>query len=216
MKTLKYISLFLLLQSCASAYHPVYPKNVKHSMHESKDNIDLSYKYGVLGENGNGKYVRRASRKGYQIVAYKVTNNTEDTLIMGKDIVFMNGDKRIMISNDLYASKAVKQYVIGFLPYAAGSYFWVYLGGSSYPTTETKYKVKENYYTTKFPLGLVISLPVMIGNMVVANFSNKAFYDNMKYNDMSGKPIPPKGNIYGLVSFKSKEQFPLTLVKIKQ
>jgi hypothetical protein len=200
MKKLLPLILLALLQSCASAYHPVYPKNVKHSMHESKDKIDFSYKYNVLGENGNGKYVRRAKRNGFQIVAYKLTNNTNDTLILGKDLVFVDdSNKRILLSNELYTAEPVKQYGIGYLPYMAGSWIFLFTG------------IKTNYYgevtySKKIPIGAIIGLPITIGNMIVAKFNNTAFKDNIRLNDMNGKAIPPQKSIDGFLVFKSNEQ----------
>jgi hypothetical protein len=201
MKKLLPLIILAFLQSCASAYHPVYPKNVKYSMHESKDKIDFSYKYNVLGENGNGKYVRRAKRNGFQIVAYKLTNNTNDTLVLGKDLVFVDdSNKRILVSNELYTAEPVKQYGIGFLPYMAGSWIFLFTG------IKTNYYGEVTSYKYKIPIGVIIGLPITLGNMIVANFNNTAFKDNMRLNDMNGKAILPQKSIEGILVFKSQEQ----------
>lgn len=201
MKKLLPFIFLALLQSCASTYHPIKPAKVKHSMYESQDKVDLAYKYDVMGEYGNGKYVRRAKRKGFQIVAYKLSNNSNDTLVLGKDVVFVSdSNKRILVSNELYASNPVKQYGIGFLPYMSGSWLFLFTGiekNNSGQITSYKYKI---------PIGVIIGLPITLGNMIVANFNNTAFKDNMRLNDMNGKAIPPKSSIDGILVFKSEEQ----------
>lgn len=210
MKIVYYIVIFLFLQSCASAYHPIVPKKVKHNMHDTKDNLSLSYKYDVIGENGNTKYIKRAKRKGYQIVAYKVTNNTKDTLVMGKDVIFQSNNQQILLSNELVSTKSVKQHGIGYLLYMSMS--WIFLYTNAQKDINTGNIVS---YDKAVPIGFLVGLPITIGNIVAANFANRSFYDNLKYYDMNGKTLLPHESIDGLLVFKNKEQVLLQIGNTK-
>jgi hypothetical protein len=203
------ILILALLQSCASAYQPVYPKNIKHTMHETVGDIALSYKYDAIATNGNRKYANRTKNQGFQVVAYTITNNSSDSLVIGKDLVFMAQNEKILVSDALYTAKPVKQYAGGYLPYLAASYFFLYTG-----VVKNSQTGAVTSYDKKIPIGLIISLPITIGNMFVASFNNTAFYDNIRLNDMNGRMLLPKSNISGLLVFENETQVPLTISRI--
>jgi hypothetical protein len=209
MKNILPILILASLQSCASFYNPVYPKHVKHNMHESVGDISFSYKYDVMSINGNRKYVNRVKEQGYQVVAYKITNNSSDSLVIGKNLVFMSQNEKIMMSDALYTAKPVKQIAAGFLPYLAASFFFLYTGAVKSP-----YSGEIVSYDKKIPIGFIISLPITIGNMIVASNNNTEFYDNIRLNDMNGKMLLPKSSISGLLVFQNETQVPLTISKI--
>jgi hypothetical protein len=178
-------------------------------MHESVGDIALSYKYDAIATNGNRKYACRTKNAGFQVVSYKITNNSTDSLVIGKDLVFMAENEKILVSDALYTAKPVKQYPGGYLPYLAASYFFLYTGAVKDGKTGDIIS-----YEKKIPIGLILSLPITIGNMFVASFNNTAFYDNIRLNDMNGKLLLPKSSISGLLVFENETQVPLTISRI--
>ncbi len=76
----------VLLNSCATGYVTIDPKNQNYASSDEKDNIKIEYKYNVLKK----KYAKKEIKKNINVVAIKITNNSENDQIFGENMVVTN------------------------------------------------------------------------------------------------------------------------------
>ena len=81
--------------SCAASYKPIDPTRIGFTTRETKDGIEINYKYDILRLSSNRKYSKSEIRHKIRVVAIKITNHNDFTVNVSKDLVFYAGDTRI-------------------------------------------------------------------------------------------------------------------------
>ena len=107
-----YIPIFFalaLLSSCASSYNLIKPERVNYQTNLTEQDVDFSYKYGVLLERGNKKYAKKEAAKGIKVVAVKVTNNSDQSFVLGQDLKIHSNGNSVNILDPKTIQQNLKQ-----------------------------------------------------------------------------------------------------------
>ena len=191
MKKLKLLVLSvssLILFSCASGYQEVEPTTQNFSSSTENNGVLLHYKYNVLSKK---KYKKKAVKKGVNIAAVKLTNNSGKDLIFGKNIKLVNSNGMsltLLSQEDTY--DLIKQKP-GF------SLFYLLLSGITLTT-------EDGGSTNSYPVGLVAGTGLALGNFFGAKSANNKFDAELTDFDIIGKTIKNGETAYGLIGLKSR------------
>jgi hypothetical protein len=213
MKILKIIfltSCALLLNSCASGYKSIDPKNINYVSKNVNNDVTLEYKYDLLDH----KYAKKEKNNTIKLIAIKVTNNSDRDMVFGRDIT-------LNYENDAILYLMEKETIYRTLKQSPASYLWFLL-----LSPIQIYKTETNTYnnpgtTSSFPVGLIVGPGIAGGNMIVASSANKKFNTDLNDYNINGKTIKKGETVYGLVGIKSnnfdaikiKVQTPLAFLK---
>ena len=180
------LALFIL-SSCASSYEMINPSSLNYTSTDTKNDVTLEYKYDVLGT----KYAKKEIKKGINVVAVKITNNSDSDLVFGQDIklAYENGMEFPVVEND-EVFKSLKQFTAGYL-------FYLLLT----PMKLTVQKDGELPKTT--PIGYGVG-PGLAGiNMIRSSTANSQFETELLEFDINGATIKKGETKTGLVGIRS-------------
>ena len=195
-------SAAVLLSGCAGSYHAIQPERITSYQPASQVGapVDFSYRYSALLTNGaNKKYVKKERKRGYQIVAVQLKNNTGADLNFSRDLDLTFGDRPIQPVSSLQASNDLKQGVAIYLLYVllnfnVGSY-----------TTVNGQITQDN--RTFIPTGPFIAG----GNILGASGANKNMRNEFARYDLTNKVLRPGETVFGILSLRETNVAPLKL-----
>ncbi len=180
-KTITTVLFITLFFGCAGIYHPIQPNTLNYNNVEIREGVSYSYRFDVLPQKGNKKYVKKAAKYNIDIVAVKIINNTDRELDFNKDIQLYVGNKISYPLESTVVTSQIKQGVVGYLLY--GLLF---------------FQIHNNNSTTTLPVGLGIG----IGNMIAASSNNEKFKKEFSTYNLVNKTIAPGETVYGLVALR--------------
>ena len=195
------ISIGILFVGCASSYKSINPQNINYlSISEDKD-VKLEYKYEMLEK----KYKKKALAKGVRLLAIKITNNSNEDLVFGKDVKlnYDNGSEIYIMDNDMVFS-SVKQ--------SPASYLWYLLLTPLQLYTNTDQNGFATESTSSFPIGLILGPGLTAGNMVAASTANKKLETDLNTYNLNGLTIKSGQTASGLIGIRSNDY---NAIKIK-
>jgi hypothetical protein len=202
-KTLCLIGLTAALGGCASSYKPIIPENINYTAKTTSDDVLLEYKYDVLLERGNKKYAKREKKKLMQVAAVKITNNSNETLTLGENAVFMAGNNSFTPLEPTITHSQLKQGVPIYLLYL--------LFSNGKLVTEETYVNGTKTGESSFPIGLIVGPGLTLYNMLKAGNANQQFLAEMQRNHVPAKQVRPGETVYGLISIPNSSYNPLYL-----
>lgn len=182
----------LFLNSCASGYKKIQPKTINFASRSENNSVVLEYKYDLLDK----KYKKKELINGLKVIAVKVTNNSANDLVFGKDIrlTYENGNElNVLETNVVY--KTIKQ--------SPASYLWYLLLSPMQFQTMTTNSNGQQQTSSSTPIGLVIGPGLAGGNMIAASSANKNFQSDLTENDIIGKVIKKGETVYGIIGIRS-------------
>lgn len=186
----------IFLNSCASGYNKINPTALNYGSKSIENNVLLEYKYDLLEK----KYRKKETKNEIKLIAVKITNNTENDLVFGKDfkLSYDNGDQVSIIETERLF-KTIKQ--------SPASYLWYLLLSPLQFNSGTTTTTNGGYTTTEpantFPAGLILGPGLAAGNMIAASSANKNFKNELMEFDINGKTIKKGETAYGLVGSNS-------------
>jgi hypothetical protein len=191
--------LILTASGCASVYKPIDPPRMEYITEKSTSDIDFWYRYEALAYRGNNKYVKREKKYGYNVIAVKVVNKTNQPINFARDLELSTARGPIYPAENETTAKTIKQGVAIYLLYGLLTY------------SESKCTNGDCETTTIIPFGLGIAA----GNMIVASTANTSI--KKEFNDYSlyTKTIAPGETAYGIVCLRDIGYQPLSL-KLKK
>lgn len=189
----------LILGSCASSYHSIQPRNLYYAGTTNYDGVDFAYQYDVLSQAGNRKYAKKEEKKGMQVVAVKLTNNTGRSLSFRDDISIYAGDVPANLIAPEIITQQVKQSVPIYSLYLLLSFVKFY--------THDAY----GQITSTTPIGLFIGPPIAAINMITAGSANNNFKTELVSNNLLNRTIADGETVYGLISIPKNGYRPLSL-----
>ena len=192
--------LVFFLAGCAAGYKPINPPSIHYQSYDLQNGIIFSYKFDVLGEQGNKKYAKREVANGIRIVAVSLTNNSDSDFNVGTQVEFFSGANRVFLMDPMDVKNAIKQNMDQFLLYLliSGVYIKVDNGGGS--------KV--------YPVGLIFGPLLTLDNMVTAASANKKLLEELIRYNLSDKIIRKGETVYGIISFQGTGYDPVS-IKLK-
>ena len=185
------------LFSCASSYHSVRPESIRYNEPMESNLLDFGYMYNVLSHNGNKKYAKKEIKKGINLVAIRLTNNTGRDLSLRDDIQFIAGGHGVFPIDKEIIRKELKQGVPIYLLY-------------SLIVVQTYRCTNFNCDISTYPVGVFISGL----NMIIAGSANKKFSEELAHYDIMDRVLAPGETMYGLIGLQDMGYAPLT-VKLK-
>ncbi len=197
MKLIFYIVLSFSLLSCAKSYHPIATNYLNFQNEQIEDDLLVSYHYGILKETGNHKYAKKEEAKNVKIVALKITNNSENDIVIGKDKMVYSGKKTITLLKPEFVFKELKQNVPIYLLYLL--------------LTPIQLNITNNAVTNSTPIGLIIGPAITGLNVGIAASANRKFKAELFTHFLNGKTIPAGETITGLIGIAELGYNPLTL-----
>ena len=121
----KHVTRFLAFRSilagtsCAGSYKAIQPDRIatyQSTATSPASPVEFSYQYSALiTHGGNKKYLKKERKRGYQVVAVKVKNNTTTDLQFGRDLELSFGNRPIMPVPAVQAASDLKQGVAIYL-----------------------------------------------------------------------------------------------------
>lgn len=196
------VSAAALLSSCAGSYHAIRPERITTYQAATTTGapVEFSYRYSALLTNGaNKKYVKKERKRGYQVVAVQVKNNTSTDLNFSRDLELTFADRPIMPVPSVQAANDLKQGVAIYLLYVLGI---GQIGGTTNPYTG------QTTGGTILPWGPFVAG----GNMLGASAANKNMRNEFASYDLTNKVIRPGETVYGIVPLRELNVAPLKLV----
>lgn len=193
----------LLATGCAGSYSAIHPDRVgtyQSSPVAAAPPLQFSYQYDALSLRGhNKKYVKKERKKGYHVVAVRITNNTSSEVNFSRDAVLYYGDRPITPVSNTLAAHDMKQGVLIYLLYVLLN-----------PTLTTNAST-NGYVTNENKTTLYIGPFIAGGNMLGAGLANQHFHTEMEDFDLTNRNIRPGETVYGLLSLRETNVAPLRL-----
>ncbi|MDD4972626.1 MAG: hypothetical protein PHT07_24610 [Paludibacter sp.] len=195
------ISFALVLGGCAATYKSIDPPTLNYTAHDLQNGIKLSYKFDVLRESGNKKYAKKEYNGGIKLIAIAVTNLTDTTINVARDLQFYYGQSLIVPVESVNISKIVKQNVISYFPYMLLTFLGL--------------QVTVDQETNVYPIGYVLGPSITAGNMITAGTANRRMLDELNAYNIMNRSIAKGETAYGLIGIRGSEYAPISL-KIKK
>jgi len=193
-----YLALCLFFCSCASTFKSIDPQKIPFSYTENAADIQFSYAYDVLALNGNKKYVKRETKHGMRVVAVRITNNSQQTLQLNKNLKLIVGNNQTMPIEPAIVTKNIKQRTWLYLLYTP-------LTLTFNATTTNSYGHIESQGGTTIPIGPFIAG----GNLIMAHTANKNFRKEISKFNLLDTKIEPGQTVYGLITLHSLTAEPI-------
>lgn len=197
------LTIAIFLTSCASSYRSINPPSTNYSSHDLQDGISISYQYDVLRSVGNKKYAKKEQKRGVRLIAIKVTNNTDSTINIGRDVTFYSGQNEILPMQPFATKEALKQQPALYLLYLLTTPAKLYVTKTNSNGTGTE--------TETYPIGYVMGPGLTVGNMAMASSSNNKMLNELITYDILNKDVKKGETIYGLIGIRSYGYNPISL-----
>ena len=197
--------LFLIaavyLSSCAGTYQASNPGSFNYKTVQVNEEQKISYAYifDIFEKRGFHKYARKEKHKGVNMVAVKITNNSEQTIDLTPDhfSVASTGMQTLLYAPDEFY-KIIRQ--------QKGFYFFWLIGNPTFTTTSGGGTITGNSYSGYYytpPTTHVYGIPLGTGlaflNFFIAKHANKVLKADLKQNQLIGKSVEPGGSAYGYI-----------------
>ena len=190
--------LSLLFSGCASTFKSIDPQKIPFNYVENTPDVQFSYAYDVLSIRGNKKYVKKEMKHGMRVVAVKITNNTQQTLELNKNLKLVVGNNQTTPVEPTIVTNNLKQDTWMYLLYTPVALTF----GA---TTTNNYGQVESQGGTILPVGPLLAA----GNILIALDANKNFRKELTKFNLLDKKIEPGQTVYGLITLHSLTAEPI-------
>lgn len=187
-----------LMSSCAAIYNPIEPSYLSYELAGNYSGLKLSYRYGILAELNNKRYAKKENKQKIKLVAVKIENTSNQTLVLGKDFYLTSNGQAIDFVNTADAYQKLKQ-----KNWQALSFLLLALT----PPVQTT----NGASVADFPLGMVAGPMLAAGNIFVAINANKQFQSELQSNTILGSTIKPQETRYGIIIINTAEENPIEI-----
>jgi hypothetical protein len=195
------------MSSCAGTYHPINPQSLAYGYApKSNTQVQIGYHHNVLSEHRNKKFARKEQKKNIQLVAVKITNNTDQRLTIGQDMQMYSGSTPVVPLDQEITYKSLRQQAPLFL---------LYLLLSPLELTTTETDTYKGMTQNRYPIGLILGPGIALGNLLVANGNNKKFQQDLSTYDLTNRQLAPGETAYGLIGITKSYTEPLEMRLIK-
>ncbi len=179
--------VFFSFTGCASFYRKISPQAISYPPPTtSLEKVDLAYRYDVLREAGNKKFVKNELKRNIKVVAVKLTNNSDSTINISKDIAFYCGGSAVSLLSPIDIKTRIQQ---------SWPAYGLYLIGC----------------VTLAPLDLLVFGGIGAGNMIVAGSANKNLLTELIQYDITNKELKSGESITGIIGFEALHSDPITV-----
>lgn len=183
------LAYVVFLSSCARKHHSINPTAYKFERVVKSQEVELHYSFDAFESSLNTKNARRAKKRDIDLIAFKITNLTEDPMILGKDIGIFIGEEELFPMNADEVTHLVGQKVGGYVAYYLLGVFIL--------------KITDEGGRIQFlPVGLMAGAILAIINSSKTQKANQKLKANLLEQNAFGKRVYPQESIYGLLPVK--------------
>ena len=190
--------LLALTTGCAGSYTAIQPSRIAtYVSSPSASPIELGYQFDALRQRGgNKKYIKKEAKRGYHVVAVRVTNKLSQDINFSRDVDFIYGDRPAVPTPSAVAAHDLRQGVAIYLLYLLLN-----------PTIGSTTDPRTGAITggTTLPLGPFIAG----GNMLGAGGANGNLRKEFAAYDLTNRTIKPGETVYGIVSMRETSVAPI-------
>lgn len=198
------LSISIWLCSCAGTYKALSPPTLSYSSYQDQNNdVVLQYSYHPLSIRGNKKYAKKEAKSFVNLVAVKITNNTDKSIKVSEDLQFYMSDQAFIPLEKEIVYNNIKQ-LPGF------HLFYLLL------TPLEFFTIDEQGERNSIPVGYVIGPGLALGNFMVGSQANKNLKSDLEIYDIYSAIIPPGEYRYGLIGVSGKGSSPLSVKRINK
>jgi hypothetical protein len=197
------VLLTIFLFGCATKYRPVNPQQLSYGTKAEKSEVELYYKYDVLAEANNVKYVNKELRRDVKLVAVKIYNNTTQQITIGENAKFYGDDKEIMLLGTDALRRELRQGLPAYMAYLV--------------MAPLKYSFEKDNgrKTVDVFYGAAAGGTLAAVNMYKAGKANSKLKKELEKNSLFNKTVLPGETVYGLIGLKGTGYVPLVLKLVK-
>lgn len=180
--------LSVFFSACAAKYQAIRPGEISFSEPDFEDDVQISFRQGVLMLSGNEKMSNRELKGDLQLLAVNVRNTSDRTINFIEDVKLYADDQMILPLDQKIVHTALKQraplYFLYFLLFG----YLEFCNGSD---------------CTNIPVP--IGVPIGLLNYNKANQANDAFREELKRYDLLNMSIEPGQEVFGLIGIPKLE-----------
>lgn len=182
------VALVAFLTGCASTYKPVAFESLDYTGAQSAGALDVAYRY----EAQPGYYGKKARKRGYDVIAVRVTNTTDAPVNLSPSALRIQaaGAPVSPLRPEIVADN-IRQPI------------WTYLLWNLANVTIFD---EEGDIVAFVPIGLGIS----VLNMLQSSFANGKVENAYAEQNLMGKTVPPGQTVEGLLFLSTTGFAPLT------
>lgn len=192
------IALTSLVSGCASTYRPVSLNSLPSVATAPTEDVQINYKYDILGLAGNKKYAKKEAKKNIRVIGIEIKNATGRPITLREDIDLYSGNRKIFPLEPTFAKQQLKQIAPLYLLY---SLIWVTIANCE----------RDDCTIIPIPVGAIIG----IGNMSVAASANKHLFEDLTRYDILDKVIEPGESVTGVICIAAESGQPIE-IRVKQ
>lgn len=206
LRNLILLSSSAFLFGCAASYKRVHPEAISYVKdNASSPDVIAEYHYNALVETNNRKYHKKEIKRLVQLVAVKVTNNTNSDLEYNKNFKLYSSNSEVSPLPVETVYSALKQQAPLYLLHLLWSFTNV---TTSTETTNNGYSRGE---TKVYPIGLIIGPAVALGNVLVASSANDKFRNELIDHSIFNKVIKKGETKFFLIGLNGSSFQPLSV-----
>ena len=193
-------SLLALTTGCAGSYAPIRPDKVATFVSSPTSGpVEMAYQFDALRLGGkNKKYAKYETKRGYRVVAVRVTNKWDREVNFSRDLTLLYGDRPVSPIAGTTAARDLKQGVAIYL---------LYLLVNPRVGATTDVRTGATTGGTTLPLGPFIAG----GNMLGASGANASLRKEFEAYDLTNRTLKPGETVYGILSLRETAVAPLRL-----
>lgn len=194
-----------LMCSCAASYKSIYPESIAYIKdNSSAKGVEVGYHHNILPEKGNKKNHRKELKSGVQLIALKITNNTDTVLELNKNFLLHSAESPLNVVPIDRTFFLLKQQPTWYL-------FYCLLTFSTYSSTTTS-GFSNTSDVNIYPIGV----PIALYNIIVASSANKKFKEEMIKYSPNNRAIKKGETAYFIIGINSTTFQPISLKMINQ
>ncbi len=207
MTNLKSIILFgsavILISSCASSYKNISPNSLNYGSTNSDSEVSLAYQTNVLSSSGNRKLAKKESRSYVKVVAVRIKNNSDETVIFGQDVALKSGGTSLSTLTPQQISSEIKQNSASYLLFLLLTPMTLEVGNDDTGEIDS------------YNIGYAVGPGLALLNMGIAAGANSSFRAELETYNMMNREIGPGETVYGLVGLSNFSFGNIELVDIR-
>lgn len=196
-----------LLFGCAAGYKTLNPESLVYVRdNASSPNVSAEYHFNGLVGAKNKKYHKKEIKRGTQLVAIKISNNTSEDLEYNKNFLLYSGQTQVSVLPVETVHNDLKQQAPLYLLHL----LWTFTNLTTNTSSSSNGTVTSSE-TKVFPIGLIIGPVVAFGNVLVASSANNKFRSELTKHSIFNKVIKKGETAFFLVGLKSSGFAPISV-----
>lgn len=191
--------IITLLSGCAARYRYIIPESLSYNSTAgtNSDAVYANYQYNVLATAKNKRYRKKEEKSFLNLVAIKITNNSDETINVDRELQFYSGDLKVALMDSDVTFSELKQQPLIYLLYMILTFSYL--------------EIDNGFQQEKYPIGFVLGPGITLGNVLTASIANNKFRDELEKYSLVGEEILPGETKLALVGIPKNNYAPISI-----